>query len=131
VLYHLRKSQRNLALAGGLELSRRQLQIWEEACSDDRMDQIPEGGIDGEDESSARDKGLDSSNGENWNAQPHSLSLEKVPEPLPEDSEEKGQVSNDEESEDIAPGENKVHFLSDATDTPSEECVNGERDKPT
>jgi hypothetical protein len=67
-----------LALAGGMEMSRRQLQIYKDALSDDnmeleeRMEQIPE-----DISSSCRENGMDSSNGEKVSVGPLENSTEQ------------------------------------------------------
>jgi hypothetical protein len=72
--FSLYQSQRNLALSGGLELSRRQLQVWEDALSDenagsdDKMEQILE-------------NEMDESNCESSNFDPLSRSFQKISEP--------------------------------------------------
>jgi hypothetical protein len=110
-----------------LELSKRQLQIWEEAISDDKMEQIPEGG---EDDSSAREKGLDISNGEKVIFNPHVLSLKNGPVPC-ESSGNVGQDSTVEENEPIVPEENAVNSICEADGNPKDDYVNGDRIKPT
>ena len=116
------QSVRNLALSGGMELSQRQLQILEDAISDkgaesdDRMEQIPEGGID--------DSNCESGTGDDLFARSQSKlpELDLHDEEIFDESPESVQQENTDDKKDLdVPSES-----TEPVETPKTDCLNGE-----
>ncbi len=122
------QSVRNLALSGGMELSQRQLQMFEDAISDkgegsdDRMELIPEGGID--------DSNCESGTGDDLltRSLPKLRELDLHDEKIFEESPESVQQENTDDNKALdVPSES----TEPAEATPNTDCLNGENAEST